>query len=118
MEPVEYVARPQLLGLGAAPKPGEGGGGAHQKKYIKPGESREPKKDMIYVDEEGRQRHVKRVGEKLVERGPSGFQVGALVAIVRGAHHGLYGRVVSTGGLATEMTALLKLTGSGEQAAC
>ena len=67
VEPVEYVPRPQLLGLGAAPKveePKHDG----KKRYIKPGESREPKKEMIYVDEKGQQRHVKRVGDKLVER--------------------------------------------------
>ena len=49
--PVEYVPRPQLLGLSATPA-AEAGGGGKGKKFIKPGESREPKKDMIYIDKE------------------------------------------------------------------
>eukprot|EP01051_Picozoa_sp_SAG22_P021285 SAG22_NODE_4643_length_1207_cov_1.534296_1_plen_325_part_01 len=44
---VEYVPRHQRLGLGATPKPPE----QKQKKYIKPGESREPKADLVYRDE-------------------------------------------------------------------
>jgi len=36
VEPIEYVPRPQLLGLGAAPKPDEKSDGS-KKKYIKPG---------------------------------------------------------------------------------
>jgi hypothetical protein len=45
VEPIEYVARPQLLGLAATPAPEAAPG--RQKKYIKPGESREKKKDMV-----------------------------------------------------------------------
>ena len=51
VEAVEYVPRPQLLGLSATPA-AEAGGGGKGKKFIKPGESREAKKDMIYVDEQ------------------------------------------------------------------
>ncbi len=46
---VEYVPRHQRLGLGATPKPPE----APQKKYIKPGETREAKPDLVYRDEHG-----------------------------------------------------------------
>ena len=77
------------------------------KRFIKPGDSRESKKDMIYVDEKGRQRHVKRVGDKLIEREATGFAKGALVAITAGAHNGLYGRVMSTGGALRSSTYLL-----------
>ena len=114
VEPIEYVPRPQLLGLGAQPKaPDEGHG--KKKKFIKPGESREPKKDMIYVDDQGRQRHVKKVGEKLTERGPSGFNKGAVVAITSGPHEGLYARIVSSGGLAADLRLVLRLTMNGTE---
>lgn len=112
VEPIEYVARPQLLGLAATPAPESGQ--SRQKKYIKPGESREKKKDMIYVDEHGRQRHVKKVGEKLVERGPTMLQPEALVAIESGPHKDLYARIVSIGGMASDMRAVVRLTGSKE----
>lgn len=112
-EPIEYVPRPQLLGLGAQPKaPDEG---KKHKKFIKPGESREPKKDLIYVDEQGRQRHVKKVGDKLVERGPQGMNKGAVVAITSGPHSGLYARIVSSGGLKDNLRFVLRLTMNGEE---
>ena len=114
VEAIEYVPRPQLLGLGAAPKKDEKEERQKNKKYIKPGESREAKKQMIYVDEQGRQRHVKKVGDALVEREASGFNKGALHAIVGGVHKGLYGRVMSTGGLEKDLKVVLKLTSSGE----
>ena len=97
IEPIEYVPRPDKLGLGANPKPQDNRNASKQ--FIKPGESREAKKDMIYVDDQGRQRHVKRVGDKLVERAKTGFSQGALVAVTDGVHKGLYGRIVSTGGV-------------------
>lgn len=114
-EPIEYVPRPSLLGLGAAPKPDERQEAKGKKRFIKPGESREPKKDMIYVDAEGRQRHVKRVGDKLVEREKSGYSKGALHAITSGAHKGLYGRVVSSGGIDADLKVVLRLTMNGEE---
>ncbi|KAL1499716.1 hypothetical protein AB1Y20_012403 [Prymnesium parvum] len=110
-EPIEYVPRPQLLGLGAQPKAPEP---KTHKKFIKPGESREAKKDLIYVDEQGRQRHVKKVGEKLVERGPTGMNKGAVVAITAGVHEGLYARVVSVGGLDEQLRVVGRLTMNGE----
>lgn len=113
IEAVEYVPRPQLLGLGAQPK--EQKNHKADKKFIKPGESREAKKDMIYVDESGRQRHVKKVSEKLVEREKVGFVKDALVAITAGPHKGLYGRILSLGGLESKLRAQLRLTLNGEQ---
>ena len=117
VEAIEYVPRPDRLGLGAAPKPKDDpkDAGGSKKRYIKPGESREPKKDLIYVDEHGRQRHVKRVGDKLVEREKTGYAPGALMAITSGAHKGLYARVVSTGGMDNDLKVVLKLTVNGEQ---
>ena len=113
VEAVEYVPRPQLLGLGAQPK--EEKNHKAEKRFIKPGESREAKKDMIYVDDKGRQRHVKKLSEKLVEREKVGLVKGALVAVTAGAHKGLYGRILSIGGLEKRMRAQLKLTLNGEE---
>ena len=117
VEPIEYVPRPQLLGLGAAPKKDEKKeeDEKRRKRFLKPGESREPKKDMVYVDEHGRQRHVKKVGDKLVEREKVGFVKGALLAITAGQHKGLYGRVLSAGGMDSDLQVVLKLTMNGEQ---
>ena len=114
VEAIEYVPRPDRLGLGAAPKPKEPKEEGSKKRFIKPGESREPKKDMVYVDEKGRQRHVKKVGDKLVEREKSGFTKGALLAVTHGVHKGLYGRVVSTGGMDSDLRIVLKLTVNDE----
>ena len=113
VEPIEYVPRPQLLGLGAQPKKDEKD--EKKKRFTKPGESREPKKDMIYVDEHGRQRHVKKIGEKLVEREKTGFVKDALIAVTAGVHKGLYGRVLSTGGMDSDLKVVLRLTTNDEQ---
>lgn len=109
-QPVEYVARHHRLGLGAQPKAEE----PHAKKHARPGQSREPKPDLVYVDAEGRQRHVKPVGEKLTVRGPTGFQKGAPVRIAHGAHAGLEGTIQSTGGIDGQKKASVTLRLNGE----
>ena len=53
------------------------------------GETREPKKDMIYVDSEGNQRHVKDADAKLVEREKEGVHPGKVMAVTGGTHRGL-----------------------------
>jgi hypothetical protein len=53
------------------------------------GESRDPKKDMVYVDAEGHQRHVKDAGAQLVERQRTGPAVGKAMRVVAGTHAGL-----------------------------
>lgn len=83
---VEYVPRHHRLGLGATPKAPE----PKKKGWInKPGESRGPKDEMIYRNEDGVQRHRKTVDEKLVKRETLG--IGSTVAIVGGKHEGLQG---------------------------
>lgn len=52
VQPIEYVKRPERLGLGAQPAALE----KKEKKYIKPGETREQPKDMIYVNDQGVQK--------------------------------------------------------------
>ena len=53
------------------------------------GESREPKKDMVYVDAEGHVKHVKDGDAQLVERQRKGAAVGKAMRVVAGTHAGL-----------------------------
>jgi len=88
-EPIEFVARQGRLGLGATPETVE----IKKKKYIKPGESREPKPTMVApTGPDGKVRHVKRISEKLVPLKRD--LVGRLAAIASGPHEGLYARVI------------------------
>jgi len=91
-EPIEFVKRPGYrLGLGAQPKDLP----VKKKKYIKPGESREPPPVMVApTGPDGKVRHVKGISEKLVPL-KKGFRPNDLVGIVSGPHEGLYARVVS-----------------------
>ena len=68
-KPIEYISRPDRLGLGAIPKPETD----EKKKYIKPGESRESKKHHApIVDKDtGKKRHYKKIDEKLPSRSSS-----------------------------------------------
>ena len=61
------------------------------------GETREPKKDMIYIDSEGNQKHVKDVDAKLVEREREGVHPGKVMAVTRGTHSGLLCEVLALG---------------------
>ncbi|KAI7838635.1 hypothetical protein COHA_007562 [Chlorella ohadii] len=85
----ELIRRPQRLGLGAAPAPEQ-----QQKKYIKPGETRE-KKDLVYVDADGVMKSSKPVDEKLVERRKEGVHPGKVMRVVDGRHSGLLCEVVA-----------------------
>jgi len=93
-EPIEFVKRPGYrLGLGATPKDLP----VKKKKYIKPGESRDPPPIMVApTGPDGKVRHVKNISEKLVPL-KKGLQAGQLVGIVSGPHEGLYARVVNAG---------------------
>lgn len=59
------------------------------------GETREPKKDMIYVDSEGNQKHVKDADAKLVEREKEGVHPGKVMAVTGGSHSGLLCEVLA-----------------------
>jgi len=95
VEPIEFVKRAGYrLGLGATPKDIP----VKKKKYIKPGESREPAPIMVAAaGPDGKVRHVKGIGEKLVPL-KKGLQQNDLVGIVSGPHEGLYARVVGGSG--------------------
>jgi len=89
VEPIEFVARQGRLGLGATPESIE----VKKKKYIKPGESRDPKPIMVApTGPDGKVKHVKRISEQLVPLSKS--IVGKLAAISSGPHEGLYVRVL------------------------
>jgi len=91
--PIEFVPRAGFrLGLGATPKVLE----VKKKKFIKPGESREPAPIMVaQPGPDGKVRHVRDLDEKLVPL-KRGLALGQLVAIVSGPHDGLYARIVSS----------------------
>jgi G patch domain/KOW motif-containing protein len=88
---VEYIPRHQRLGLGATPKAPEPKKG----KWIpKQGETREPKPDMVYRNEDGVQKHRKLIDEKLELREKK-IEPGADIEIVGGRHAGMRGVVRS-----------------------
>ena len=53
------------------------------------GESREPKKDLVYVDADGHQKHVKHAGAQLTERARKGAAAGKAMRVLAGPHAGL-----------------------------
>jgi len=91
-EPITFVKRAgHRLGLGATPQDVP----VKKKKYIKPGESRDPKPIMVApTGPDGKVRHVVGISEKLVPL-KKGLNIGDLVGIVSGPHEGLYARVVA-----------------------
>lgn len=79
------MRRAPLLGLGAtaAPQP------QREKRFIKPGESREAKRDMVVYDKDGNIKHTRTADDKLVERVVKGPSVGKTMRILSGRHSGL-----------------------------
>ena len=88
---VEYIPRHQRLGLGATPKAAPE---KHTKWIPKPGESRDPKQDLVYRNEDGIIKNRKLVDEKLELRQKK-IEPGADIVIVDGRHAGMKGRVRS-----------------------
>lgn len=81
----QYVRRAPLLGLGATAAPP-----AHkEKRFIKPGESREAKRELVVYDSQGNIKHTRTAEEKLVERIAEGPAVGKTMRILKGRHAGL-----------------------------
>ena len=127
---VEFVPRPHLLGLSATPVNDE------VPRFIKPGESRDDK-DKIYIDRNGRRRHVKPLDDKLVpgqqvnvrahnskvtpERVETGekyavsLRAGSCVQIIRGQHKGECGCVLSVGGLASNLQAQILVNSNSKK---
>ncbi|KAK3278191.1 hypothetical protein CYMTET_13856 [Cymbomonas tetramitiformis] len=88
---MEYVPRPKGLGLGATPAaPAE-----DARKYIKSGETRGPKPDMVVYDENGKVKNLRTLDEKLVERVAPGPAPGKTMVVIAGTHKGLTVEVTS-----------------------
>ena len=83
---IEFVPRPSGLGLGANPAPAPP---KKERKYIKPGESRQAKPDLVALDANGNIQNVRGLDDKLVERSSLGPKPGKTMRIVDGRHSGL-----------------------------
>ena len=107
VKPIEYVPRPQLLGLGAAlpaalPPSANAG---------RPGKAAVEHK-MLPVGPDGRVRNVRNLDEQLVQRTVAGAVVGKRMAIGGGTHAGLVGEVLAIG---QDKKATVRLDISGER---
>ena len=112
--PIEYVKRAGRLGLGADPAPPK----ETSKKYIKPGETREKKPDLVAPPStSGRSRNVIDSDTKLVERVRRGVAKGKVMSIILGRHAGLRGEVVDINTEAGDagIQIVVKLVKSGEK---
>lgn len=109
VEAVEFIPRAGRLGLGAQPSVKE----EHQKKYIKPGETREKKPDLVrdpQIAAGAGLKNVKTLDEKLVKREELGPREGKRMYIADGRHSGMSGRVVKI----TDDKVSIELTNSGK----
>ncbi|ERN08173.1 hypothetical protein AMTRI_Chr09g37590 [Amborella trichopoda] len=89
---VQYIRRAGMGGLGFTPSsvPEK-----KQKKYVKPGESRESRPELIAPKgSNGRIRHAVGIDEKLVPREIKGFFVGKILRVIGGPHLGLKGQLI------------------------
>jgi G patch domain/KOW motif-containing protein len=98
VEPIEYLSRGERLGLGAA----EGAKPTNKKakKFIKPGESREEEQKMrVAPSADGKVRHYKKLGERLIPVHSLRLRSNALVEFTGGPHWKLFGRIVDLAGI-------------------
>lgn len=91
VEPIEFIRRPQGLGLGgtrdAALLPGK----RKPRRYIRPGETRDDprgQQELVATDADGRVRHVKGLSEKAEQRERVGLFRDCYAILVAGAHRG------------------------------
>jgi len=118
VEPMEFLSRPSRLGLGAKidsdDLPGK------QKKFIKPGESREvPQQMRVAPDATGHVRHFKYMSDRLVPVHSMKLRNNALVHILEGPHRDLYGRVQDfEPGITTDAAISIKLQVSEARVVC
>lgn len=91
---MQYVRRPQLLGLGASPAMP-----THDKRDSKDvkhkGRTKPERKDLVVYDKHGNIKHTMKEGDKLEERRKLGAQVGKWMRILKGQHEGLRCKVVT-----------------------
>jgi len=91
IEPIEFIKRPGLrTGLGAKPILED----PFEKKYIKPGESREPKEPQVLpIGSDGRIRHIKSINEELVPLSQQDFREGQQIFIMNGLFEGFFAAI-------------------------
>ncbi|KAJ3093094.1 hypothetical protein HK102_009526 [Quaeritorhiza haematococci] len=87
--PIIYEPRPRLLGLGATPAPPE----KKQKKYIKPGEQREPIPQPVQTKRE--EEPTRKGNDRTTVSSSSSIREGDMVGVISGKHKGTRGEVVS-----------------------
>lgn len=95
VEPIEFLPRAERLGLGAnVVKPKD----RPDRKYIKPGQSRDEKAiQQVVVEADGRIRHHRKLSKRIIQVHALRLREGALVEITHGPHARLYGRVAKLG---------------------
>lgn len=113
VDPIQFLQRGYRQGLGAddalvalknAKKP---------RKYVRPGESREPRPQLrVAADANGRRRHYQKIGEKLQKVFSKKIQIASLVELIGGPHKGLFGNVEKVGKGGTPCLVSLKVSGA------
>lgn len=97
VEPIQYIPRPERLGLGAQPKKVDAPPEGKRRRIARPGE--EPnRRDQEYVQPvtaDGKVKHYVGVEQGLVAKAKLEQKVGALVGIVDGPHQGLLAKITS-----------------------
>eukprot|EP00112_Aurelia_sp_Birch-Aquarium-sp1_P012452 Seg2619.2 transcript_id=Seg2619.2/GoldUCD/mRNA.D3Y31 product="G-patch domain and KOW motifs-containing protein" protein_id=Seg2619.2/GoldUCD/D3Y31 len=89
-EPIEFIPRHKGLGLGAEKRQEE-----VSKRRRKPGDTKDTKRDDgPIVEKDGKVRHYKGVGETVYKH-PQGYVRGAYCVVEKGAHKGIYGKIVA-----------------------
>jgi len=118
VKPVEYVPRPQLLGLGAQTAPAE----QLERQRVRPGEARAPREHLVLpVGPDGRVRNVRTVDEALVARVAAGVALGKRMVVLEGPHAGLFGCVLALekrDGRSDKATLRLELGGASVSLRC
>ncbi len=113
---IQYIPRPERLGLGAAPKKVEEPPPSASKKrrIAKPGEepNRKEQEYELNVTADGKVKHTVTIDQGLVVKAKLELRQGALVGIVDGVHEGLLGKVTRT---ALDRSSVTVRLGSGEE---
>jgi G patch domain/KOW motif-containing protein len=112
---IQYVPRPERLGLGAQPKQNaELPESGKRRKIAKPGEQPNAK-NVSYeqnVTADGKVKHYVDVDQGLVAKAQLEYRTGALVGIVEGVHEGMMGKLTKQ---TLERDRIVVKLGSGEE---
>ena len=101
VEPIQYIPRPERLGLGAAPKALEAPPDGKRRRIARPGDEPD-KRNQEYVTpttKDGKVKHYVGVDHGLVAKQKLAWTPGALIGLVDGPHEGLLGKIISLKGL-------------------